>query len=746
MKILVVEALAAEGLELLRRHHDVDERLGLPREEIAAILPEYDALVVRSQVKVDAELIAAGTRLVVIGRAGVGVDNVDLEAATRAGIVVVNAPTGNTIAAAELTLALLFGLARRTAAADASMRRGEWKRSQFTGMEVRGKTLGIVGLGKIGQAIAVRARAMQMTVLGSDPFVTHEQAANLGVDLVSFDELVARSDAITVHVPKNKGTTGLINAAVIEQMKPGVLLLNVARGGVIDEQDLADALRSGKVGGAGIDVFNTEPPTGSPLLDAPNTLLTPHLGASTAEAQVAVAEEVAEQILDVLDGRSARYAVNAPLLTPETAQAIAPYLPLAETLGRFVAQLAREAPRTLTLEIAGEPAAHDSSSLVAAVLRGLLEHDTEERVNLVNAGTLAKARGITVVERKTPNAGAFSSLLTLTAEAEGRTVTLAGTVANGEPRLMRLQEHAMDLAPSEFMLISHHMDRPGTVGRVGALLGAVDVNISAMNLARSAPRAEAYMVLALDDDVPPSVVDAIQADDADDRHLGDPPGRRPVTEGPVPRSSAAPARRSSPRVSTRRSSCCATASPSGSSRTASRARARRRCPPRAAARPRSPGSGWRDRTTSPALPVPAGRPLEIVHSPLGRTAETAQAVADAIAAAAAIDGTGPSGVVVRPDPGLLEIGQGEWEGVTHDEISRRWPEVLAGWRRRPWETWAPGGESPGQVQERVRPALAAILERLGRDFPRGTLDRPQVGGYAGVGPAGRPAVVDPRGA
>ena len=514
MRILVVEPLAAEGLELLRRHHEVDEKLGLPREEIIAILPEYDALVVRSQVKADAEMIAAGTRLVVIGRAGVGVDNVDLEAATRAGIVVVNAPTGNTIAAAELTLALLFGLARRTAAADASMRRGEWKRSQFTGMEVRGKTLGIVGLGKIGQAIAVRAHAMQMTVLGTDPFVTHDQAANLGVELVSFDDLIARSDAITVHVPKNKGTTGLINAAVIDRMKPGVLLLNVARGGVIDERDLADALRSGKVGGAGIDVFNTEPPTGSPLLDAPNTLLTPHLGASTAEAQVAVAEEVAEQILDVLDGRSARYAVNAPLLTPETAQAIAPYLPLAETLGRFAAQMSREAPSTLTLEIAGEPSHYDASSLVAAVLRGLLEETTEERVNLVNAGTLAKARGIRVVERKTPDAGAFSSLLTLTAESEVMTVTLAGTVAHGEPRLVRLQEHAMDLAPAGVMLISHHHDRPGTVGRVGALLGAADVNISSMTLARTAPRAEAYMVLALDDTPPASVVDAIQASEA----------------------------------------------------------------------------------------------------------------------------------------------------------------------------------------------------------------------------------------
>jgi D-3-phosphoglycerate dehydrogenase len=514
MRILVVEPLAAEGLELLRRDHDVDERLNLPRDEIASILPEYDALVVRSQVKVDAELIAAGTRLVVIGRAGVGVDNVDLEAATRAGIVVVNAPTGNTIAAAELTLALLLGLARKTAAADASIRRGEWKRSQFTGMEVRGKTLGIVGLGKIGQAIAVRARAMQMTVLGSDPFVTAEQAGTLGVELVAFDELIARSDAITVHVPKNKSTAGLINASVIEQMKDGVLLLNVARGGIIDEADLADALQAGKVGGAGIDVYNTEPPTGSPLLDAPNTLLTPHLGASTAEAQVAVAEEVAEQILDVLAGRSARYAVNAPLLTPETAQVIAPYLPLAETLGLVAAQLARRAPSTLTLEIAGEPAAFDSSSLVAAVLRGLLERDTEERVNLVNAGTLARARGITVVERKTPNAGNFSSLLTLTAEAEGQVVTLGGTVANGEPRLVRLQEHAMDLAPTGVMLISHHRDRPGTVGRVGALLGAADVNISAMTLARSAPRADAFMVLALDDDVPEGLIDALRADEA----------------------------------------------------------------------------------------------------------------------------------------------------------------------------------------------------------------------------------------
>ena len=448
-----------------------------------------------------------------------------------------------------------------------------------------------------------------------------------------------------------------------------------------------------------------------------------------------MAEEVAEQILDVLDGRSARYAVNAPLLTPETAQVIAPYLPLAETLGRFVAQLAREAPRTLTLEIAGEPAAHDSSSLVAAVLRGLLEHDTEERVNLVNAGTLAKARGITVVERKTPNAGAFSSLLTLTAEADGRTVTLAGTVANGEPRLMRLEEHAMDLAPSEFMLISHHRDRPGTMGRIGALLGEADVNISAMNLARSAPRAEALHGPGARRRRARVRGGRDPGRRRHDRHLGDPPGRRPVTDG-----SATGGRHSPTPLIPEGLDATLVLLRHGESEwiveNRFQGQARRRCPRRAGARPRSPGSGSRGRT--PRRRCPCRRP----------------AAGDRPLAAGAHDRDGAgrrgrdrrrggrrrrgsSGLVVRPEPGLLEIGQGEWEGVTHDEISRRWPEVLAGWRRRPWETWAPGGESPGQVQERVRPALAAILERLGRDYPRGTLDRPQVGGYAGVGPAGR---------
>ncbi|HET9522483.1 MAG TPA: phosphoglycerate dehydrogenase [Candidatus Limnocylindrales bacterium] len=514
MRILVAEPIAAEGVAILKAAHEVDDRSGASREDLLAVLPDYDALVVRSQVKVDAPMIAAGTRLQVIGRAGVGVDNVDLDAATRAGITVVNAPTGNTIAAAEHTLALLYGIARKIAAADASLRRGEWKRAQFTGLELRGRTIGIVGLGKIGQAIAARARAMEMTVLASDPFVTAEQAAHHGVELVPLDDLLARADVVSVHVPLSRATKNLISTDQLARMKPGAILLNVARGGVIDEGAVAEALRSGHLGGAGIDVFETEPPTGSPLLDAPNTLLTPHLGASTAEAQVAVAEEVADQVLDVLAGRSARYAVNAPLLTPETAQALAPYLPLAEILGGFFAQFCRTGVRTLTLEIGGELSAFDGSPLTAAVLRGLLETSTTERVNLVNAGALAKARGITVVERKTPEAGAYAALLTLSGESDGRTTTVAGTVAGGEPRLTRLNEYPLDMEPAAVMLITRHRDRPGMIGRVGQILGAADVNISAMHLGRTAPRADALMVLALDDDVPASVADEIRAHEA----------------------------------------------------------------------------------------------------------------------------------------------------------------------------------------------------------------------------------------
>jgi D-3-phosphoglycerate dehydrogenase len=513
MRILVAESIAPEGVAALRARHEVDVRTGLKPDELREAIGGYDALVVRSQVAVDAALIAAGARLQVIGRAGVGVDNVDLDAATRAGITVVNAPTGNTIAAAEHTVALLLALARHVPEADASLRRGEWKRAPLQGVQLRGRTLGIVGLGKIGMAVAERARGLGMTLVGSDPYVTAEQAALRGVELVSFDEVLERSDAVTVHVPLTRSTTALLDAKAIARMKPGAFVLNVARGGIVDEAALAAALREGRLGGAGIDVFEAEPPTGSPLLDAPNTVLTPHLGASTAEAQVAVAEEIAEQVLDVLEGRPARYAVNAPLLSAEAEQTIGPYLPLAETLGRFLAQFARGGVGTFTVELAGDLAGTDSAPLTAAALRGLLETGTTERVNLVNAAILAKARGIAVVERKTTDAGGFSAAITVSGTVRDGHVTVGGALAGGEMRLVRLNDYRLDMAAEALMLITRHRDRPGTIGRIGQLLGAADVNISAMHLARSAPRTDALMILSVDDDVPPELEAAIRADE-----------------------------------------------------------------------------------------------------------------------------------------------------------------------------------------------------------------------------------------
>jgi D-3-phosphoglycerate dehydrogenase / 2-oxoglutarate reductase len=508
VKVLVAEQLSDEGLAPLRERHQVDVRLDLTRDQLLEVLPGYDALLVRSQVRVDAEALAAGSNLLVVGRAGVGTDNIDLDAATRAGVTVVNAPTANTIAAAEHTLALLYALARRIPAADASVRRGEWKRAAFLGQELRGRTLGIVGLGRIGLSVADRARAMEMELLGHDPFVTEEAAAQHGVRLVPLPELLERADAITLHVPLSHATRGLIGADELALMKPAAVLVNVARGGVVDEAALADALRGGRLAGAAIDVFEDEPPKGSPLLEAPNTVLTPHLGASTEEAQARVAMETVQQVLDVLDGRSARYAVNAPLVSAEIAAEIAPYLPLARALGMLYAQFAPSL-EGLTLELAGEVAGLDARPIAAAALSGLLELATEGRVNQVNAPLLAAERGLQLAERRTSDSPRYQSVVSIT----GAT-TVAGTVSGGEPRIVRLADYWVDMPTSPWMLITRHRDRPGTMGTIGLMLGQADVNISAMHLGRSAPRADALMVLALDDPAPEAVAAQIRGHEA----------------------------------------------------------------------------------------------------------------------------------------------------------------------------------------------------------------------------------------
>ena len=506
MRILVAEKLAPEGVALLEEEHEVDVRVGMSREEYLAALPDYEALLVRSGVKADAEAITAGKRLVVIGRAGVGVDNIDLPAATEAGITVVNAPTGNTTAAAEHTVALLFALMRRIPAADASMHSGAWNRSAFMGRELVGKTLGVIGLGKIGMAVADRARALDMSVVGYDPYVTEEAAKLHGIERMSVEDILKVADAVTVHVPKTKDTADLISTDELALMRPDAVIINVARGGVVDEAALAVALAAGTIAGAAVDVYSSEPPTeDNPLLTAPNIILTPHLGASTAEAQTRVAVEAAEQVRDVLAGRSARHAINAPMLTPETADALAPYLPLARTLGQFYAQFADDLSN-LTLEVAGELSEYDAGPLIAAALGGMLEQHTEERVNVINAGAMAKARGIHLASHHSSDAGRFSSLLTLS----GSERSVSGTVSFGnEPRLVALDGYEVDLAPAANMLVSRHQDRPGAIGVVGQTLGEADINISNMHLGRSDKRSIAFMVLALDEPVPGAVAEQI---------------------------------------------------------------------------------------------------------------------------------------------------------------------------------------------------------------------------------------------
>ena len=508
MKVLVAEKLAPEGVALLQADHEVDVRLGMSREEYLAALPEYEALLVRSGVKADAEAIAAGRKLLVIGRAGVGVDNIDIPAATEAGITVVNAPTGNTTAAAEHTIALLFALSRNIAAADASMHAGEWNRSAFMGRELVDKTLGVIGLGKIGMAVADRARALGMHVLGYDPYVTDEAARAHGIERQTVARILEAADAVTVHVPKTKDTANLISTAELATMKPHAWIINVARGGVVDEAALAAALEAGTIAAAAVDVYSSEPPAkDNPLLTAPNIILTPHLGASTAEAQTRVGVEAAEQVREVLAGRSARYAINAPMLTPETADALAPYLPLARTLGQFYAQFSQDLS-DLTLEVAGELSEFDAGPLVASALGGILEQSTEERVNVINAGAMAKARGIHLSTHHTTDAGRFSSLLTL----KGGDRSVAGTVSYGnELRLVALDGYEVDLAPAAHMLVSRHQDRPGAIGTVGRIMGEADINISNMHLGRSDKRSIAFMILALDEEVPESVADQVRS-------------------------------------------------------------------------------------------------------------------------------------------------------------------------------------------------------------------------------------------
>ena len=514
-RILVAEPVAPAGLEILTANHETNVRLGLSRADLLAALaadPGWDALVVRSQTRVDGELLtAAAPRLSVVGVASVGTDRIDVAAATRAGVMVINAPTGNTVAAAEHTMALMLSLLRHIPEADASVRRGEWERARFLGAELRHRTLGIIGLGKIGKAVARRAAAFEMRVLTFDPLIGEAQAAEHGARLVGLPELLLRADVITVHVPLVAQTRGLIGRAQLEAMKPGAVLLNVARGGLVDEAAVAEALRDGRLAGAAIDVYSTEPMAAdNPLRDAPNTILTPHLGASTAEAQGRVGVEVAEQLLLALSGVTPPHALNAPAVAGEVAPRLRPFVELARRLAILARQLADGATTPLTLTYAGEVGEWDGGPIRTAALGGLLE-TVEARVNAVNADAVAHELGMTVSERRSDSAEPFGSLVTIEVGEEPGAIVLSGSTAHGRARLVSLGRFAIDADLAGRILITRHTDQPGIVGAVGSALAEAGINISSLELSRLSPAGEAMMFVSVDQPIPDAVLAALRA-------------------------------------------------------------------------------------------------------------------------------------------------------------------------------------------------------------------------------------------
>ncbi|MEN9239922.1 MAG: phosphoglycerate dehydrogenase [Thermostichales cyanobacterium SZTDM-1c_bins_54] len=510
-KVIVTDPIDQVGIDILSQVAHVDVRLKLSPEELLKVIGDYDAIMIRSGTRVTAEVIAAGSRLKVIGRAGVGVDNVDIPAATRAGIIVVNSPEGNTIAAAEHTVALMMSMSRYVAAAHASLKAGLWERQQYVGVEVYNKTLGIVGLGRIGCHVAHIARAMGMKILAYDPYLSAERAEQVGARLVELETLFKLSDYITLHVPKTPETTNMINAQTIALMKKGVRIINCARGGLIDEQALYEGIRSGQVAGAALDVFAQEPLGDSPLLTlGKEVTLTPHLGASTEEAQINVAVDVAEQIRDVLLGLPARSAVNIPGLKPEVLQELKPYLDLAETLGNLVGQLAGDRVSQFEIRLQGDLAEKNGQPIIVASLKGLLTLALRERVNYVNALLEAKERGIRVVETRDPSLKDYSSSIELIAHGPNGARSVAGALIGGkEVRVIEIDGYPINVPPSANMLMTLHRDVPGLIGQIGTLLGAYNVNIASMQVGRKIIRGDAVMVLSLDDPLPDGVIEQI---------------------------------------------------------------------------------------------------------------------------------------------------------------------------------------------------------------------------------------------
>lgn len=500
MKVLISDNLSPRGIEVLKQAGlEVDVKTGMKPEELKACIGEYHGLIIRSATKVTAEIVEAAASLKVVGRAGSGLDNVDKAAASKKGIVVMNTPGGNTITTAEHTIALMFALARQIPQATASMKQGKWEKKRFMGVELFNKTIGIVGIGNIGKHVARRALSLGMIVVGYDPYLSEENAKEMGIERVDLATLFKRSDFITIHTPITSETKNLISTKTIQLMKDGVRIINCARGGIVNEAELYEALKSGKVAGAALDVFEKEPPEGNPLLTLDNVICTPHLGAATEEAQENVAVAIAEQVADYLVNGVIRNAVNFPSVPAEQILRLKPYLTLAEKLGSFASQVFEGGVTEITVEYRGEASQLNTAPVNIALLKGFLTPILEETVNFVNAPIIAKERGIEVKEMKSPDGGDYQSMIILRVKADRKEHRLSGTLlGRTDPRIVRINDFAVEIAPEGTMLFMYNNDRPGVIGNIGSYLGKCNINIARMHFGRESQGGMAISVVSID--------------------------------------------------------------------------------------------------------------------------------------------------------------------------------------------------------------------------------------------------------
>ncbi len=514
IKILVSDPLSEEGLKILKDHKEfqVDVKTDLKPDALKETIKDYEALVVRSATKVTRDVLSQAAKLKVIGRAGVGLDNVDLEAATQKGIIVMNTPGGNTISTAEHTVSMILALSRNIPQADASTKKGEWKRSKFMGVELYGKVLGIVGFGRIGSEVAKRALSFGMKVLAFDPFLSREVAQGIGVELVELKEILENSDYITVHTPLTEETKHMLSTKEFAMMKKGVRVINCARGGIIDESALVEAIKEGKVAGAALDVFEKEPlAADNQLLQAGNIILTPHLGASTEEAQVNVAVEVAQIVADALLGKGIRNAANYPCLEPEVCKIIEPYINLAEKLGAFGSQLVEGRLLQLNISYSGDIIQHDLTTVTLALVKGVLSPILQETVNFINAVTLAKERGIKINESKTSQEEEFVTLIQLEVKTDKESKKISGTLAsNKQPRIVKINGCYVEMTPLGEIVFIQNWDKPGIIGNLGTLLGKHNINIASMTFGREKAGGKAISVLNVDSPVSAQIADNIK--------------------------------------------------------------------------------------------------------------------------------------------------------------------------------------------------------------------------------------------